>query len=542
MKGVFYTIFIFLVLVHPIFSTQIEFLLSSQEVGKGEPLIIEARVEGKAAPKPTKKVFSSGSIKAIYSGIMTETKIINFKASTYTTLRFSIIHSTPGKYKIPPIAVDLNGKIHTIPETHFTVSNKKIARRVGSFPGRFSDFHEEQEDLDMANLSLKFQTSKSSVYVGEPVIGYFILYSKSPRKLNFERNPNSSISFPFFTSELLQGVQISYPEQVDLQNESKNQASGTKFYTHPYNREIFALTPLKRGNYKLGSTKFDIVQPMSFRFESETLDVQPQHISVKDLPSNPPSSFSGEVGDYELTINYEGTETTQGNPWRFVVTIKGTGLCNRIKDPILDIVPKNFPGKIISLGVDRERKFSEIENNQFGFLCEAKFRYSANINSNSRSFPAEVSFFQSEAGEYVTKKITVPAIKVLPNSKKQENEWDAFDYSQAGPLIPWLKLVSLTGLIIFAVSGFFFYKTKIQPGITMRNRYLANLDKLAGNKSGLLLERILAKSLSEEEAKFWRNISEKYTNKNFTKIYSLLDYKEREIFETWLNKEKKNNE
>lgn len=524
----------------------VEFRLSAKEVAKGEPLTVEARINGHKKFQPVQKVFSEGRIKAIYSGTMTETKIINFNTSTYTILKFTIVETKPGRYKVPSIQVSLDGRVHRIPETYFTVSNKTKPKRQSGFPGRISQFFEDTGEIpNTEGIEIRFHTNKTEVYMGEPIIGYFILYSKKRRIPTFERNPNESISFPFFASELLTGVQVTYPETVDLETGSGRE----EFFTKPYNREIYSLIPLKTGDFLVGKTHFELYNSHSFRLHSEKISVMPQKIKVKSLPKPIPSSFSGEVGNFEVDLNYSGTEVEEGEKWRFSLTVKGEGLCNRLKDPILRSIPKNFPGRIVSLGVDRESSFSENEDGGYSFECQAIFRYAMHLNKTTSPFESKISFFNPRSLKYEENKILIPAVIQTPRKPREENDesgnqlienspkGDFEDFSDSKTPIPWKK-VMVWGIVLGLLgAGGYWFQIKVRPGLTRRREYLKKIDQVAGEKSGLLLERSLQKTVIEEEAGFLRSLRDKYTGKTFQDMFSILDYKEREILENYINKE-----
>jgi len=121
----FFSFLLILFLPISLAADPIEFRISSVEVAINEPLIIEAISKTGSIPKPVRKQFELGSVIAIYSGIQTETKIINFKATSSTILKFTILQSQPGIYTIPPIQVEENGQIYQIPEQKFTVTKKQ---------------------------------------------------------------------------------------------------------------------------------------------------------------------------------------------------------------------------------------------------------------------------------------------------------------------------------------------------------------------------------------------------------------------------------
>lgn len=536
-------IFIFLVGVFPLLSAPVEFRLSSKEVAKGEVLEIDAIASGTNSIQPTSKVYTEGRIKAVYSGIMTETKIINFNASQNTIIKFQIVETKPGKYKVPPITVTMQGNNYTIPEQYFVVSDRHptpSSPSTNPFSGSpLNRFFEQkiESPWEEGDAFVRFQTSKSKVYLGEPIIGYFILYHKRTKVPYFERNPNESIEFPFFTSELLTGVQISYPKKVSLNQDGKEQ----EFYTSAYNREIYALTPLKVGKYQLGRTKFDLSINQRMQFLTKTLSVEPKEIEVELLPPGSPSSFSGEVGELEIRSEYSGLKVEKGNGWQYKVIVEGYGLCNRVKDPILDFIPSNFPGRILSLGVRRSQKFVAIKDGEFGFHCEAIFEYSVNIDSNSPAFYGEVSFFHPGLKNYDRKKVLFPELQVIPKSEDSKILEKGEDYSEIIYSFPGWKIFWTVSILSIAIGLGWYFMQNLRPKLARRLEYLLEIDKYSGSKSGLLLEDALIKNgYSTDEAKYFRSLRDKYVETKFTEIVRLLDYREKEILNQFIIQGDKN--
>jgi hypothetical protein len=87
-------------------------------------------------------------------------------------------------------------------------------------------------------------------------------------------------SILFFTSEHLPNVNISLPPKASL--------DGGEYYITPYNREIYALTALRKGKYSLGAAKFHIEgNPLSY-FSPMIKESLKKTVEVLDLPSPKP--------------------------------------------------------------------------------------------------------------------------------------------------------------------------------------------------------------------------------------------------------------
>ncbi|WCL47614.1 BatD family protein [Leptospira sp. GIMC2001] len=512
-----------------------EFRLSAQKVAKGEPLTIEFVAQGSKNLKPVSKSFTEGSITAVYSGIVSETKIINLKTTSYTILRFNLMHNKPGKFRVPPISVLVDGSKYTISETYFEVSNEVYQNnhQNRSPYGMFGNFFHEDIETQMSEMDakLKFQTSKSKIYVGEPIIGYFVFYYRNSRKPHFERNPNESIRFPFFTSELLTGVKISYPEEIPIDSLGKQ----TLYNAIPYNREIYALTPLKDGKFEIGSTKFDYTNSNRMHYLTHTIHSEPKSIEVNGLPPGAPKSFSGEVGEMDMIAVYNGEQVKRGEPWNYEIKISGLGLCNNIKDPLITNIPKNFPGRIVNLSTNKNQKFTEIQPGVYGFRCEVSFLYGVFLEKSNSPYKIEFSFFNPKLGKYVTTNIQFPKLVIDANSiQKSSNEDSSSDFTkemQIGWEFYTIGFLSVFGFIAWTIYRFF-----LLPKANNVSEALSQVQKIAGMKSGLLLEKALMQNgYDGEQAKFLRSLRDKYIDQKFTEILSIVDGREKEILNEYFN-------
>lgn len=518
----------------------VEFRISSTEVSKGEPLIVEAIVSGTEKVDPTHQEFREGNVSAFYIGTMHETKIINFKTSQNTILKFQISHRIPGQYKVPPITVRVRGNDHTIPDIRFRVQDKVYANpsiprstfpgsQVPSFFGRYLEDEESEQPWGVGDSRVHFQVTKTKLYEGEPALGYFLFFHRYPTKPQFERNPNASISFPYFKTELLNGVYISHPEKISL---AEGEGAQTReFFVYPYNREVYALTGLKQGKHIIGLTKFDFLPSGRFTLKSHSLDSIPATVEVLPLPqTGKPRSFTGEVGDFEVSTKSSTTTIPEGGSGTFHIRIAGKGLCDRFQDPLTPFLPDRFPGKIVHIGVRKEKMFQEISKGEFGFLCSAEFDYSVQIYANTPSFEGEVSFFQPGLGKYDTRRVVFPEFHWVERTKQTEESIER-DYSQWGLKsngLGWIGWIAILGLGVGCGVGYYFYQ--IHPKRMQIRIYLEGIQNRAGSKSGLLLEKaLLSKGMTEEEAKFFRILREKYGDRDIPKLWNLLNNSEQDL-------------
>jgi hypothetical protein len=82
------------------------------------------------------------------------------------------------------------------------------------------------------------------------------------------------------------------------------------------------------------------------------------------------------------------------------------------------------------------------------------------------------------------------------------------------------------------------YKFSIRrkKNFILNSKYLDEIQKICGQKTGILLEKaLLAKGRTQEEAKFWKDIRKKYFDKEIANIFSILEPREKEILAKFIH-------
>src|SRR6185295_5647325 len=108
---------------------------------------------------------------------------------------------------------------------------------------------------------------------------------------------------------------ISLPPRASL--------NGGEYKIIPYDREVYALTALKKGKYQLGSAKFNVKGNLLSYFSPTLKKSLKKTIEVLDIPFPRPKNFSGEIGDYKIKILLDPKNAMVGIPIPFSVQISG---------------------------------------------------------------------------------------------------------------------------------------------------------------------------------------------------------------------------
>jgi hypothetical protein len=197
-------------------------------------------------------------------------------------------------------------------------------------PPRVEDQSEikKGEDVDekiKKNFFLKADVTKTTCYVGEPIMATFKAFSRM--------NANSRVvKRPALTG-------FSVMEMVDAYNNEAEveMIKGKAFNSHLIRK--VQLFPLQEGQFSLEPAEVEsqIFLRNPDRIKYLLLETPPITVNVKALPlQNQPDSFSGAVGNFSVDVQMKDRELYQYDPATVKLIVSGTGNLPLITDP--DIV------------------------------------------------------------------------------------------------------------------------------------------------------------------------------------------------------------
>ncbi|MCB1192503.1 MAG: BatD family protein [Leptospiraceae bacterium] len=540
----FGNLFLFILLLIPIsIFGEIKFSLSKTVIDKGEPLYAYFEIDGSPEIEISRKVVTQNGVTAEYIGQEDNITAKNFEVSRKKIIKFRILSTKPGTHQIPNIQIMVDGKQVQSQDQSFEVTNQRYnppqANKRG-FDSIFDQFFSEdafafqspfmergyvtpEED----DLLIRFETSKSTIYVGETIVGYFILHYRNMNKPFFGRNQVVNLDFPYFVSELLHDVNITLPAKTDWK--------GSTYFLDPYNKEVYALTALKKGIYKIGEAKFEAEGNIASYFPPMPLDSGTKTIEVLELPNPKPQNFSKEVGDYDISISIDNTETKQNDSISLTVTISGEGTGALFKNPLGNYC-QNGTDCNISITLINEhktKKFAKLKNGDYGFTSESTFYYSLYPKKTGKLHlpDIKVTYFNPNTQVYETKTKQVPVINVSPKEKKEDPKNIIPDITQ------YTKYATFGALFLFGVLIIFVFRHKIQMLVDyvleQTNSFIAQspseleyIDRIIGNKKGTLLKNyFLEKGWNRYRVNELVDIKSHYQNASLVSIYKQLDGK-----------------
>ncbi|WP_167837231.1 BatD family protein [Leptospira kobayashii] len=506
----FFLVFVYFPVV-PLFSEEVSFRLSQNLVTKGESLELEIRLSGDKSLKLIRNSYEENGVKAVYSGSGSETQIINFKVSRSKIIKFRILADKTGKNKVPPVQVSVENDIVTCPELYFTVESKPPSnRRKGNgslFDRIFGDPSEEDEKTESPEVV--FHTNKQKVYIGEPIVGYYVLYYRGYRQAYLERDPNQSISFPFFLAETLKQVTVQIDPMVVRNGKEKN--------TLVFEKEIYGLTPLKSGNFTIGSTNFVVGDSMRFGAFQESIPVHTERITVLELPKGKPPGYKGAIGDYHLLADYQNAEIKLGETFYFKIKVSGSGGGDGLDHPL-----ESRKEGLHFLSSQKSKTFRQLSTGEYGFYSEIEYLYSFEPRSLGKTSIGEatIHFFSPSSQSYQTKTLTLPDISVLPNTlSKQSDSWKATKKANAdwtgNPYLIWFVVLSI--FVGVGTTIVFRRQEDTKSGLII-------LDQRIGSKKNQILnDYLIKKGVVPKDAEKIVELRSAFPEKSFSEIFRYCD-------------------
>lgn len=283
---------------------------------------VEAHQDGKVNLNLPNGIEVLGSSRSISSS-SSYTVIINGKVQQSTSdktisYNFTCRASKSGTYSINNATFTAGGK---------KMQLNNVTIRVNNAPPVSNSLK--------GNLNKNFfgliNTSRSEVYVGEPIVISSKIYSRA-RVTDIANYEPSKVSGAVHKTDLFKNR-----KNLSAKNE---RIEGIPFQTIEISREV--LVPQKAGKISCSPFSIKIGYQSSFFFSDYTnINSGTASIRVLPLPSGAPASFNGAVGKYTVKTKVSETNLKEGDAFTYTVTISGSGNLHLLSVPELDL-PESF--------------------------------------------------------------------------------------------------------------------------------------------------------------------------------------------------------
>lgn len=246
-------------------------------------------------------------------------------------------------------------------------------------------------------------TSRSEVYVGEPVIISSKVYSRG-RITDVGDYQPLSIEGIAHKTDLFKNL-----DNLQVKNEK---IEGIGFQTMKISEDL--VIPQEAGEINCTPFSIQLGYQGNFFFTDYTrIQSGSARIKVRPLPSGAPKGFSGAVGDFKATTRLEANDLKEGDVFVYTVRLEGKGNIHLLRTPEL-----NLPEAFEQYG-DPVKK----ENVSLGYQggegsIEYEFTIQAQEGGEYDWHPMYFSYFNPKEKRYVS--IEIPKEKL--SIKKSEFE------------------------------------------------------------------------------------------------------------------------
>ena len=446
-----------------------------------------------------------------YTSRQSSYQMINGHTSSSSSITFTYTLNavSNGIYTIPAARVRINGKtvlskIAKIKVIGSTRSSSK-ASRMNQYndDGSSSQAQSSSTNITGNDLFIRVSANKRRVYEQEPVLLTYKVYTQVELTQLEGKMPDLT---GFHTQE------IPLPQQKSFHLERVN---GKPYKVVTWSQ--YVMFPQVTGELSIPSITFKgtvvrqnrSVDPFEAFFNGgsgyvevkKNIEAPGLTIQVDALPKKP-VSFSGGVGNFNITASLNKLEVKAGEPLSLRVVVSGKGNLKLIKQPEINL-PKDFDKYDPKVKDNTKLTSSGVEGNkEYTFLVVPR-------NQGTFTIPSiEFTYYDTILNSYKTVRTQVFSVTVFPGDKLKEpslydaeKENDIHDIIRDvktgntengtffGSTIYWISLVSLFLSFIFLL-------------IIFRQRALerSNIVGMRGKKANIIAQKRLknAKRLMTE--------------------------------------------
>ncbi len=323
-------------------------VLTTSETEVDRPVQLQIKVTGDSDATPPNDIAVDG-LEIRYTGQSQLVEGRNFHFSYSFIYSYTILPLKAGTYTIPPQTVRTNGGEMRTPALTLNVAPNDAgttrSRRGRSGSGGAID----ERKLVFAELVVP----NTSAYVGEIVPVEIRLGFNTRVRAQLAEGP--AVTGQGFTTQRMPEPKQSFETidginyQIVTYKTAIAAARSGKFEVGPVEAKAIVQVPRRTGGGGSRSP-FDVFgmnDPFSDPFfndpfagipEQRQIEIksQPATLEVKALPPNPPASFAGAVGIFNLATEVKPKTAQVGDPFTVTANLSGRGNFDRVTAPALD--------------------------------------------------------------------------------------------------------------------------------------------------------------------------------------------------------------
>jgi len=377
--------------------------------------------------------------------------IVNGRMTRSMSISYSLIGAKQGTFTIGPAAIQVGGKV---------LKSKPIKIKIM----KGADLPKGADGNPVDEIYVQLELSDSTVYIGQQVTAKYMLYTtKDVSSADFLTEPDLD---GFYTKRLVYSNEKAERTVID----------GVQF-TKKAIRTI-AMFPQQSGSYTIEPTYINLGIPIkggrrrsSFFFNTRVkamkVSTDPVKITVKNTPSGAPSSFSGAIGQYNMTAQIDKRSVSTDDALTITMKITGIGDGKFIEAPILTHKEFDFYDPNVIQDETKEQRDKIYVQKVFEYLVVPK-------RKGRFSIRPEFSYFNTDSSDYVTLYANQYPITVVQGSgAARELDIDKDGLSEVQAFISDVSLkkrsksffgspahLALFSLPFFSILGLVFYKRK----------------------------------------------------------------------------------
>ena len=248
-------------------------------------------------------------------------------------------------------------------------------------PGEKSDV----EQLIRENLFVRAVASRTSCFVGEPIVVSFTLYSRL-------QSNSEVINFPslygFSAIDMINTAQAHHSVET-INGQVFNTALLRKIQLFPDQSGTLVIDPLQlRNEIEFGDGQKQVLV--------RNIASQPLSITVKPLPRPAPEDFAGAVGQYRLAARLVNEHITASGGGKLLVRISGTGNMGQWTAP-----PVEWPAGFDVFEPEVKDSLNKTSSPLSG-TRELTYVFTTNKRGRYRLAPVAFTFFDPRTASYIT--------------------------------------------------------------------------------------------------------------------------------------------
>ncbi len=371
------------------------------ELGVGQQFILTVEIGGtRQLERDPQLPDMSAFANVLGSGMTTSMQTVNGRTTVSLIIQYRLQATATGSHEIGPIAISAFGTTVRTAPVAITVTDTPppVARSRGAPSADL-----QPQTVGPEDVFVTAEASAATVLQNEPVIVEYRIYTRvNVTSYSVSRLPSA----PGFWVEEFELPAQPEVEPITLNGQRYVTAIIRKvalFPTSPGTRtvepmEIEAQVRLQRQSRDPVDDLFRGILDRSSIFGSEVAAAavsQPIEVEVLPLPTaGRPSTFSGMVGDLEVTSSIDRDSVAANEAVTMTVEVSGTGNLNAIALPELDLPPtiEAFPPETSDRLRTTERGVTGTRTYEFVLIPRA---------SGVLDIPGiDVGYFDPDAGEY----------------------------------------------------------------------------------------------------------------------------------------------